>query len=260
MSLWQHLGIRSSNSNKQEEQPTLHPTNSHSLGISAMGTNNTVASTSHSDDKVIGMDLELGTSSRPGDLPVVAEDKQEQHPVDDSSSNSSSASSNQQKAFASRTSWIAALILLVGAGASAIILGAGVRAATREQESRFEGMGLDLMSTFETAVEEYETAGLWIHQACVQRRDTITHQEFRTVYEYIQSTGLELQAISFAMNVTSLEERQAVENRTRVYLEEEYPELMERYVGIKGFSPGADKPGRMPELDYYYPVHFVEPM
>ncbi|CAB9523324.1 Hybrid signal transduction histidine kinase K [Seminavis robusta] len=155
---------------------------------------------------------------------------------------------------------IATLVLAVGAGASSLILGAGYHASQQSQESQYQRLGADLIHLFEMAIKEHLVAGLWIHQACRQRRDSLTHQEFRVVYESLASTGLDLQAIGWAMNVTGAQERAQVESHTRQFLQEEYPEF--NYTGFRGFDPTRDENPATLHHDrtHYYPVHFVEPL
>ena len=174
------------------------------------------------------------------------------------SSSKSSSMAQLGRGIRSRNGLIAILIGMVGMGASALILGAGIRSANQDQELKFLGLGAEIMNQFERAVADYVTAGLWVHQACFQRtRTTMTHREFRVVYEYLVSTGLEFQALSFVQQVNTPAEREALENRTRAFVQEEHPELT--YPGFVGFNTVGQPPGPRNVSDSYLAVQFVEP-
>lgn len=143
-----------------------------------------------------------------------------------------SSSSSSRPFHKNRSVLILVLIILVGAGSFASILGLGIKAAHRDQESRFEQVADDLLHKFESALVEYEVAALWLHQACFAEDLLLkSHEEVHSVYRYLLSTGLEFQAVSFAMNVTH-EERPATENATRDFITQNHPDV--KYEGFSG--------------------------
>jgi len=169
-------------------------------------------------------------------------------------------SSLHRKNLASRPGLIAALIILLGTAAFALILGFGITAARHDEQAHFEKHASDILHELEEAFYSYVGAGLWLHQAC--RTRAITHSEFRDAYEYLQSSGLKFRAFAFAMNVTSNAEREALENETRAYLEKTRPGS--NYSGFIQFQASGEK-GREPLVprsnsSFYFPAHFMEPM
>lgn len=90
----------------------------------------------------------------------------------------------------------------------------------------------------------------------------MTHQKFRALYEYLILTDIELQAVSYAMNV-SHDERPGFEATTRGFVETIHPNVT--YRGFSGFEPdpevpGGFKPGPRSNASFYFPVHYVEPL
>jgi hypothetical protein len=97
-------------------------------------------------------------------------------------------------------------ILFIGCAASAAFLGISITSAKSNQQ--FNHRARALVTEIEASWGDYENAGLWIHEACHYRN--ITRQEFRELYEYIRSAGLDFQAAEFIPNITNAE-RVAVE-------------------------------------------------
>lgn len=150
-------------------------------------------------------------------------------------------------------------VLLFSASAAGVILGVGIAAARREQSDRFDRVSHDLLNQFEASFANFVVAGLWLQQATLDRRQT--HSGFRTVYDYIQSTGLNISGAAWARNVSHVE-RPSMENESRAYLAEHYPD--QPYVGILGvaFTEGDVQPRHVPRSNqsFYFPLRFVEPM
>ena len=130
------------------------------------------------------------------------------------------------------------LILLIGAAASSVILVVGITSANRDQDNLFRQVSSLLFLEFDQALSDYVVAGQWVHQAFRQYRTSSQNQaDFEEVCDCLKATGLRFQAISFAMNVSSEEEREAMENETRAFLALHNPEV--NYTGFKAFQPEA---------------------
>jgi hypothetical protein len=90
-----------------------------------------------------------------------------------------------------RTTLFAGLVVTIGTVAAMLFLGFGVSGAVREQQIQFDLRAGELMSEIQAAFADYETASLWVHEAC--RSGQITRAEFRNVYEYMVHGGLEVE-------------------------------------------------------------------
>jgi CHASE1-domain containing sensor protein len=215
--------------------------------------------------KVSDADLETGTYTDTvalvDGLPILNSKDNDKDAGDTHSVGSNNSSVSLQelgRGFATRTNVIALLISLVGLAAGAIILGAGIQAAEQDQKLKFDRLANELMQQFHNTIDDYFTAGLWTHQAAFRTRDTMTPADFRVAYEYLNSTGLELQAAAFVTKVEGREERERLENRTRLYLKQHYPNIT--YQGFTGFnSPEDIKPQPRDEADFYYAIMALEP-
>ena len=88
-----------------------------------------------------------------------------------------------------------------------------------------------------------------------------SRKEFRELYEYVQSVGLNFQSAQFMPNVTHAQ-RAVLEEEAAEYYEEHYPEL--DYRGITGLFPKPEGGGVniLPQVEqpFYFPVHYVEPV
>lgn len=148
---------------------------------------------------------------------------------------------------------------LIGLISATFVLAFGLVSAYNDQQVSFERTAEELLGRFEKAFDEYAVAGLWIHEAC--QKGNKSREDFRTLYEYLLSTGLEFQAVSFAMNV-SHDERSMIENSTRDFLSSS--EYTVDYRGITGFEldPDTGILSVVPrsELPYYQAIHYVEPL
>ena len=149
---------------------------------------------------------------------------------------------------------------LIGIVSAAFVLAFGLTSAYHDQRVSFDTTADDLISQFEKALDEYSVAGLWIHEAC--RKGDKSREDFRTLYQYLLSTGLEFQAVSFAMNV-SHDERPVLEKSTREFLNSSTYNSVE-YHGISGFEldPGTGSLVLVPrsEQQYYQAIHYIEPL
>ena len=157
------------------------------------------------------------------------------------------------------TGLIVAFIMLVGVSASAAILGFGLPSSENDERREFNRIADDLQQQFDTAIHDYLVAGLWIHDACHDGQKS--QEDFHLLYQSLKETGLEYQAVSFALNITT-EERPFYENHTRDFVDDKYPEL--NYNGVVGFESDpvtgevTVRP-RGPD-SFYYIVHYVEPL
>ena len=151
------------------------------------------------------------------------------------------------------------LVLLFSSTAAGVILGFGIAAARREQSDRFDRVSQDLLNQFEASFANFVVAGLWLQQASLDRRQT--HSGFRTVYDYIQSSGLDILGAAWVRNVTHAE-RPSMENESRAYLAEHYPD--QPYFGFLGLEYSDDfiEPHQGPRSNqsFYFPLHFIDPM
>jgi signal transduction histidine kinase/CheY-like chemotaxis protein len=151
------------------------------------------------------------------------------------------------------TTWIPALILLIGAAACGLILGIGITASKGEQEQRFQRLSKDIVHEFAKSWEKYITTALWLQQACRSRNHT--RKEFHELYEYVASSGLNFQAIAHVHNDTHSER-----NESSAFIEELCPE-----VPHLDFITGEDVTFKLlPQYDELQPfnfsVHYVEPV
>jgi hypothetical protein len=85
---------------------------------------------------------------------------------------------------------IAILVVAIGAASGAVILGLGVTAAERDQESRFAGASGDLLHELEEALSNFEVAGLWLHQACRRRRRNTKQGQQQQQQQQGEVTGI----------------------------------------------------------------------
>jgi hypothetical protein len=96
----------------------------------------------------------------------------------------SSASSSGLSIFMSNRSLLFSLLVcIIGLLASTMFLGFGVDGAVREQEGIFKLRASEAASELQTAWNDYEAAGRWLHQACALQK--ITYRQFTDVYEYL---------------------------------------------------------------------------
>ena len=143
-----------------------------------------------------------------------------------------------------------------GTLASASFLAIGITSSVSEQEDQFERSASDLVSKIESAWEDYVHAASIIHGRC--RGRDFTRQDFRNLYEYITSDGLEFQAAQFDPNISHAE-RDFYEQEARDFYQEYYPHV--NYTGFRGFNT-EDSPSLEPRWNasFYFPIHYMEPV
>ncbi|KAL7558130.1 hypothetical protein ACA910_013186 [Epithemia clementina (nom. ined.)] len=197
-------------------------------------------------------------------------DQQDEYSVvepthDDNDEDEDEEERNKKTSVEAMTRWtklFACLILLIGCAASAGFLYVGIKAVHEEHDDQFNRNAADLAQMIASAWNDYEVAGLWIHEACRSRN--FSRADFRVLYDYIRSGGLDFQAAEFIPNVTS-EEREAFEADSRAYYQQFYPDVVTNYDGFKGLEPSAENASALvlqnrSEQPFYFPVHYVEPV
>ena len=153
------------------------------------------------------------------------------------------------------------IFFLTISGCSSFLL-YGISKARQDAQSNFERRALELMKLIETSWKDYENACLSIHNYCRRSRNT-TRKEFREFYEYLLASGLQFESAQCSPNVTHAE-RQAYETEAREFYQQYYPSV--DYQGIIGFVPDPEsEEGNLmvvpsPELSFYFPVHYLEPV
>jgi signal transduction histidine kinase len=183
------------------------------------------------------------------------------HDRHDRHDRSSSSSKQQQRRRASP--WrMSMLIIAIGCLAGTIILAFGIQAARHEQEQNFKAVSGTLFAEFGVALSEYVRAGQWIHQAFRRptnssARPRKTLDDFNELYENLVSGGLQFNGVGFGINVSHAE-RPELENETRLYLQEKYPELAETYTGFLAVGESSLEPRE--NASFYMIAHYVGSM
>jgi hypothetical protein len=145
-----------------------------------------------------------------------------------------------------------------------LFIAIGITALEQAQAGLFDSRSMEIATSLESSWLSYEVAGLHVHEAARSRN--ISRREFRELYEYLISSGLAFQVTSFNPNVTN-DERPALEEESRQFYANNYPDLVPNYQGIVGLeqsdpnnsSAGAsirasDRNGR------FLPVHLLKPI
>lgn len=160
-----------------------------------------------------------------------------------------------------RTKIYAALVVLIGLGASIAFVVVGIQNHNKDSEESFDRRSSELVQVIKNAFQDYETAVRNTHSVCRRERNT-SRYAFQEHYEYLVADGMDFQAIQCAPNVTH-PERAAMEAEALAFYEKEYPTTV-NYVGFKGFemNPETGSVGIMPrsEADFYFPIHYSEPV
>lgn len=153
--------------------------------------------------------------------------------------------------------WMVTLLIVsVGAIASAGFLAMGIRSSYREQFDQFERSADDTVLRFQSAFQIYLSTAAFIHNRC--RNRNFSREDFRQLYEYVKASGLAFQAIQFDPRIAR-EERAEAEAEARQYYAEHYPHV--QYVGFRGVAhDNTNVTFRQLESDFYYPVHYMEPI
>lgn len=168
-----------------------------------------------------------------------------------------------------RTIWIALLITVLGAGVSGAFMALGITGSKDDTKLIFEKQANDLVRSIEAGFNDFQTAGLMIHQTCNSGADQSTEiaghgvcsrHNFADLYRYIVASGLEFQAAAWIMNVTN-EERPVCEAESEFY----YRTMGIPYDGFIGFEPDPEDPmgfsvQNRSEAPYYYIVHHIAPL
>ena len=125
------------------------------------------------------------------------------------------------------------LISLLGIGIAATILVIDIPEQQESQQIKFRKVADEANLRLKSSHNDYEVSGLWVHQACRDRR--MSFSEFRGVYQYITSTGLEFLEVSCALNA-SRSERLEYEKQSDAYLTSHYRNYYYRYIGCNGYE------------------------
>ena len=146
--------------------------------------------------------------------------------------------------------FVVALILLLGGITSGAFIWLGVSTANQVQEDEFKRSAQDLVSKIESAWDDYVNAASWVHGRCRDR--DFDRREFREIYEYLISSGLDFQAMQFDPNITD-DERDFWEDEARQFYAEFYPDV--NYRGFIGFNTANST-----TLDPRWPAPFYFPI
>jgi signal transduction histidine kinase/CheY-like chemotaxis protein len=163
-------------------------------------------------------------------------------------------------AVSSRARLSALSVLALSLAGCAGFLVYGISKARADADESFERRAIELIQTIETTWKEYDNAALSIHNICRRSRNT-TRKEFREFYEYLLAGGLEFESAQCLPNVTHAE-RASYEAEALEFYSEYYPSV--DYNGFIGFIPD-NQTGHLivvpsPELPFYFPVHYLEPV
>ncbi|KAI2498686.1 phosphorelay sensor kinase [Fragilaria crotonensis] len=174
------------------------------------------------------------------------------------------AQRNRFDGWSWKTNLMCALVLLVGAAASAAFMAIGIDGSNQIQDDLFDRHAAEIAGSIETSWQSYEVAGLYVHEA--GRSRNVSRKEFRELYEYLISTGLVFQVTSYNANITNAE-RPALEEESRQFYGANYPDLVPDYQGITGLEPidpsnssAGMAIGPRSVQPFYFPVHLLEPI
>ena len=190
-----------------------------------------------------------------------------------SDSTKSSASRSNHNGF---SKWLlTALIVLLGAISAGGFLRFGYHATNSDMEGRFGSTAEAIANHIHSSFQTYEMFASWIHESCHRsetRNDAIdpydniaghlgycSRTEFRRLYEYIASQGVDFLAAQLLRNITH-DVRDAVEQEARNFYETNYPAV--NYRGMTGqiFTEDGISVEPREEAPYYMPIHYVEPV
>ena len=151
---------------------------------------------------------------------------------------------------------ITIFILTLGLATSGAFLGLGVVSALADQDEHFERSATDLVKKMKSAVEDYINAASFIHNRCRSRE--FSRRDFREIYEYLTAGGLDVLSVQYYPNITH-DERPAGEAEALAFYAKNYPYV--NYQGFVGFeSDNATSLGPRSPQDFYFPIHFLEPV
>lgn len=233
---------------------------------------NTGSLTANAGVKFIDIHRNEGFNGLPGqrDSQILKQKQNNQSSANDDTSTSSTSTNNNNHMVYQRKVIFALLIFVVGAAASVAFLSTGIVTAKQDQSDQFSRMASEFVVKLQDAFQDYEMFGLWIHESCRSRgtaesarnpsENTLgicSRQDFKDIYEYIYSVGLDFKSVQF-MPLVKRDQREAVEADARAYYEENYPQV--GYRGIVGLFPkegGGLTVLPQEEEDFYWPVHYV---
>ena len=181
------------------------------------------------------------------------------------------ARSNHQRWIHLDRVWVFSLVIVaVGACVSCAFLLIGLKGAKDQDTTDFESGAQDFISSIEVAWSDFEVAGQYVHNACRAKpnpsavyleRGICSRDEFDDLYKNVNASGLDVQAVCWAVNATH-EDRGDLEDESKEY----YANWTSfNYSGsFIGFEPDPDSPrgvsvGPSPVKDYYYAVHYCAP-
>ena len=169
---------------------------------------------------------------------------------------------------------IVILILFLGIASAAIFLGVGISGTQAVQNQTFIRDSRELLKNVQGQIESYKVAASMVHTHCrtfnvsevptnggiAEPPISCTRNEFRKVYNYVTSWGMEFKALQFDPYVPH-DQRQVYEDSARAFYAAHYPDF--NYRGFAGFEPPLGLAGGLqPRSDqpFYYPIHFMEPI
>jgi hypothetical protein len=170
-----------------------------------------------------------------------------------------------------RTWLLAFLVVLMGTAAASAFMALGITAAQKNASDSFQKRAIKVAVEIEKSWQNYDTAALWIHQACHDwRTNEHAREDFALLYRYIRTIPLDFYAMNWLPNITHDERTQLeAEGKTGWQLDEEQiQELRDRgvnhtnssYTGFMGLEADPNNPGelvyiRRSEQSFYFPIH-----
>jgi len=166
---------------------------------------------------------------------------------------------------------IVILILFLGIASAAIFLGVGISGTQAVQNQTFIRDSRELLKNVQGQIESYKVAASMVHTHCrtfnvsevptnggiAEPPISCTRNEFRKVYNYVTSWGMEFKALQFDPYVPH-DQRQVYEDSARAFYAAHYPDFNYRgFVGFLGLAGGLQPRSDQP---FYYPIHFMEPI
>jgi len=165
------------------------------------------------------------------------------------------------KRSARRTWIITFLMIVMGAAASGCFLYLGISSAEDDTKDSFDRRAHDLSKEIVSSWRDYETAALWIHEACRDWRDgSFTRADFRVLHNYIISGGLDFFLAEWVPNITHTE-RPALEAEAAAYYANDTNVDYKGFVGLEMNPNDPEEIGIFPRSvePVYFPIHFLEP-
>jgi signal transduction histidine kinase len=173
--------------------------------------------------------------------------------------------------------WLFTLvILLLGSVASALVMLFGISGEQASSNADFLHEAKQLTKVLESSWEAYVRMAGWVHLTC-QDFDPVHHsnnsesistilgfcsrEKFHHHYEYVETLNFPFISIQFIPNIThSL--RAKMEEESRAYMKTQNPEF--NYSGIRDYLAYPNATFKeivpAPARDYYFPIHYLEPL